>query len=49
MQIRKNNCLKIRTDNIFGPRIKDIKIHPVDTKIMYVVGRHIDYISGKNT
>ena len=51
--MRQDNCFKIDSDNIFGPRIWETKPIPSTTlgtnNIFYAVGSHIDYISGGNT
>jgi hypothetical protein len=49
LQLRKSNCLKISTDNFFGPNINDLRPHPTEGKYFYAVGSHIDYIGGTNT
>ena len=49
MQLRQDNCLKILSDNIFGPKIYMIKRDPSNNTIFYGVGYHIDYIANVDT
>lgn len=49
MQLRQDNCLKILSDNVFGPKIYMIKKDPNSSTTFYGVGYHIDYIGGVNT
>ncbi|CAI2364649.1 unnamed protein product [Moneuplotes crassus] len=53
MVMQQDNCFKVGTDNVFGPKIADVKPLPTSvansSNIFFAVGHHADYIGGAST